>query len=240
MEPIQPIDPSSNSTRLYANPSDRSRESRFDATIAAAAASGAERAPEQWASTQNSPITKYREELQRLFDETLVDQALSSASISVLISEAALERMGEVPEFESRILNSLYNGMHAALALAPFAYLLLKVRGDGTVESSSGAGETLSEYEEEAARAFWTRKPVGASRDSTDSRRMAYSPPKPRRKLNRRRIRVWLERRRRRFLAKQKSLYDFLAGIGGRPRITPATKDDDAGNDQDATRNGVE
>ena len=229
MEPVQPA-AQPNTTRRYFNPPGQTGESQFSATVAAASAR-AEPSPEQWEPEKNAALDRYRLELHKLLDKALVDQAFANTKISILISTLAIERMRNDPEFESHMLNSLYNGMQAATYLVVPAYLLLRMRGDGTLETSSGGEETLSEYEEEAINAFWTRQPVSANLDSTESRRMTDERrPKKRRKLDRRRIRVWLERRKRQFLAKRQALYELLAGHGNRPRIDSEQEDNSAGN----------
>lgn len=232
MEPVQPVNQSSNTTQLYSNPAIQAGETQFG-TAMATASSRLDQSADQWELEENARLDRYRQGLQKLLDDALVDQAFAAARISILISTLAIERMRDDPEFESRILNSLYNGMHAATYLAVPAYFLFKVRSDGTIETSSGGEETMPDYEEEKIHAFWTRHPVDENPSSTDSPPMAHErKPRARRKLDRRRIRVWLERRRRQFLAKQQALLGFLAGIGRRSGIAPESAAKSAGDDQ--------
>lgn len=190
MEPVQPNQLSNTTRRYYPKPVDQKVDSRFSDAVTAAS-SHIERSSDEWELGGEASLDQYRQGLQKLIDDTLVDQALANTRIAILLSTLAVERMRDNPEFEGRVLNSLYNGMQAAIYLAVPAYLILRIPSDGTLETSSGDEETMPRYEEEKLRAFWTLEPVSASRSSTDSWRMKdRRKPKARRKLDRRRIRV--------------------------------------------------
>lgn len=198
MKPIIPVNQPLKTIQQSSSLVNETDKPEFGASIAEAS-SRIEQSSEQWELGANVH-DQYLQGLQNLLNDALVDQSFENTRVAILISTLAIERMRSDPEFESRILNSLYEGMHAALYLVIPAYLILKVQSDGTVESASGDKESMPEFEEETVNAFWVRQPVNATLSSTDAWHMPHAPkPKPHRKLNRKRIMIWLERRRQQF-----------------------------------------